>query len=319
MAKQNQVQSRNEWIISKYKKITYDKQELINTYIYLLLRRLQRLFKYKGLPDSIPQKDLEIILQVGGYATFKKVNGELYAFYSGLGGRLNAYYKPTVSVVANPYLNYSATLEIDKDCVVVLNDSLYQGLMSLISKYAELLAECDISLRIACVNSRIPSIILCDNDETYESAKDFIKDITDGNDNGITLTSKFFEGLKTFNYNERSENIKDLIELRQYLFGSMFNELGLEAQFNMKREAINSSESTLNQDILKPLIDDMLEQRRIGLEKVNKMYGTNITVEFDSSWKENEEQRELEKEILEKEAGGDDNDNKGKEETEGND
>ena len=30
----------------------------------------------------------------------------------------------------------------------------------------------------------------------------------------------------------------------------------------------------------------MLENRKRGVEKINKMFGTNITVELDSSWKE---------------------------------
>ena len=61
----------------------------------------------------------------------------------------------------------------------------------------------------------------------------------------------------------------------------------------MKRESLNTEESLLNQDALLPLVDDMLEQRRIGLELVNKMFGTNIEVRLASSWRNNElEQRE---------------------------
>ena len=54
----------------------------------------------------------------------------------------------------------------------------------------------------------------------------------------------------------------------------------------MKREAINDAESGMNEDSLLPLVDDMLENRKRGVEKINKMFGTNITVELDSSWKE---------------------------------
>lgn len=304
------VNKRNEWIFARYSDITHNKSALTRSYVFTLLRRLQQLFKWNNLPETIPQKDLEIMLQAGGYATFKDVDGKLYAFYSGLGGKPNVYYLPTISIVANPALSYSASLEIDKDCVVMLNDSLYEGLMPLISKYAELLAECDISMRIAAVNSRIPSFVQADNDVTRESAKKFISDMTEGAENGIIASSKFFEGIKTFNFNENTDNIRNLIELRQYLFGSLFNELGLEAQFNMKREALNSSETSVNKDILKPMIDDMLEQRRIGAEKINKMFGTNITVEFNSVWEENEQERKAELEILKNEAKGESEDEK---------
>ena len=39
----------------------------------------------------------------------------------------------------------------------------------------------------------------------------------------------------------------------------------------------------MDEDVLLPLIDDMLHERQIGLEKVNAMFGTNITVKLSSS------------------------------------
>ena len=66
----------------------------------------------------------------------------------------------------------------------------------------------------------------------------------------------------------------------------------------MKREALNSGETQLNNDILKPLIDDMLDCRKKAVEKVNNMFDTNITVELNSSWKDNEKEIKLEQENL---------------------
>ena len=60
----------------------------------------------------------------------------------------------------------------------------------------------------------------------------------------------------------------------------------------MKREAVNTSEAQLNNDSLLPLIDDMLRQRQIGVEKINKMFGTNITVSLASSWEDRQEATE---------------------------
>ena len=79
--------------------------------------------------------------------------------------------------------------------------------------------------------------------------------------------------------------LKDTIETKQYLMGSWLNELGLNANYNMKREAINESEADLNEDSLLPMIDDMLEQRKLLCENLNKKFGTNISVELSSSWK----------------------------------
>ena len=87
--------------------------------------------------------------------------------------------------------------------------------------------------------------------------------------------------------------LTQFIELHQYLKGSFYNEIGLNANFNMKREALGDGESSLNEDSLLPLCDEMLRCRQEDFDKVNEMFGTNIKVEFDSSWAQNVLEKEL--------------------------
>ena len=298
------TENRNNWIIGQCKDYFADKEFLRQQSIFQMLNKTTRMFKYEGLPETIPVKDLETQLQVGGHATFAEVNGDLYSFRSGLGGKPNPYYLPTLSVISNPALNFNVSLEIDKDCVVILNDHYYQGLMPLFNRYASLLVEAEISLKYAILNSRIPTLIQADNDNAYESAEEFIKDVVEGTKYGIISTSgEFFEGIKTMEFLKEA-HITDLIESIQYIKGSWFNELGLNASFNMKREAINEAEAALNEDVLYPSIDTMLESRKIGVEKVNKMFGTNINVELDSVWAINRKQDKLAIKQIEAEIDG---------------
>ena len=270
-----------------------DKDYLVKMAVTNMLNRSVRIFKYNGLPDTIPQKDLELILQVNGNATWARdKDNKLYVFAAGLGGEPNPYYLPTLAVVANPALRLSKTFTIDKDCVVMLNDTMYQGLMPMFSKYAHLLAEAELSLKYAIINARVPALVQADNDGTYESAVEFFKKIVEGKEYGIISSKEFFDGIKTQDY-YRQAYIKDLIESIQYIKGSWYSEIGLNAAFNMKREAINEAEASLNEDVLYPTIDTMLECRKIALDKINAMFGTNITVELDSIWKFNREHDEL--------------------------
>ena len=48
----------------------------------------------------------------------------------------------------------------------------------------------------------------------------------------------------------------------------------------------------------------MLECRKDGIEKVNQMYGTNITVELNSAWANREQAIEAEQERQETEIDG---------------
>ena len=61
----------------------------------------------------------------------------------------------------------------------------------------------------------------------------------------------------------------------------------------MKRESLNSDEVGMNDDVLIPLIDEMLRMREIGVAKINEKYGTNISVTLSSVWKKMREEKEV--------------------------
>ena len=283
---------RNSWIFGKCKSILNDKDLLQKQIISQMLNKTITIFKYGNLPETITDKDIEIITQVNGYSIWKEVDGKLYVFYGSLGGEPNPYYLPTLAIIANPALRYNASLKIDEECVVMLNDYLYTGLMPLFNKYGSLLTEAEISLKYAIINARVPALLQSDNDNTYKSAQEFFSKIEKGDGYGIIASKEFFDGIKSQDF-YKQPYIKDLIESIQYIKGSWYNEIGLNAQFNMKREAINSAESTLNEDILYPAVDVMLQCRKKAVEKINKMFGTNITVELNSVWEQNKIQEDL--------------------------
>ena len=284
------------------------KEEAMNTLLLYTLNRTQSMFKWSGLPDSIPQRALELLLQVRGFAAFYHYKGNLYAFGGGLGGEPNPYYMPTIMTIANPALNLSVNAKIDVDCIVMPNDSMYLGLTPLIRRYATLMVENELSMKIALINSRIVSLISSDNDNTTKSAEKYLDDISKGK-LGVIADKAFFNGVRSQPYAQsaNTNSITNLIESMQYIKASLFNELGLNANYNMKRESINSGESQLNNDALLPLIDDMLACRKAHAEKVNEMFGTSISVNFTSAWEDNIQEIEAEQENLEN--GG--NDEKG--------
>ena len=311
------IKSRDEWLFNNSNQFNLD--ALIRMYEVKMLNITQQIFEYENLPETIPKKDLELILQKNGCVTIAKKDDKLYAFAAGLGGKPNVYYLPTLAIIANPALNYTAQLEIDRECVVILNDALYQGLFEIIEKNAYLLAQCDISFKFAAVNTRIPALITATTAKTKAEAEILLNEIELGEQLGIIGGNNVLESLKVYNYANSSTMVQHLIELKQYIVGTFYQTLGIQSQFNMKREAINEAEASLSTDILYPLIDEMLEQRRIGIDKVNKMFGTNIIVKLSSVWSNLRNTRNLEIKLTESEiiknigdgegSQGDDNDN----------
>lgn len=279
-----------------------DKERACFNHIAYMLNRLQSMFKWSGLPDSIPQRIIELYTQVNGYCGIAKHNKTLYCFRGALGGEPNEYYLPTTFVVSNPYLQMSRDYKVnieEADAVIIPNDSLYIGLMPLCSRYASLLTENDLSIKIASVNSRIISLIGAGDDRTRKSAEKYIDDIEQGKQ-GIIAENAFLDGVRVQPYGNtsNSNSLTNLIELEQYIKASWFNELGLNANYNMKRESLNSAESQLNDDALLPLVDDMLNQRKLACEKINAMFGTNISVSLSSSWEDNQDELDAEQENI---------------------
>lgn len=280
-----------------------DKEKNIRDYINYMLNRLQSMFVYDGLPDTIPKRMLETYLMVNGHSVVVEHNDNLYVCFGGWGGEPNEYYIPTQYIVANPYLNLFKTYNIGTDCVLVSNDSMYMGLMPLLQRYATSLVENDLSMYIYDINTRVMALIEAMDDSTKASADKFISDIEKGK-RSVIASNTFFEGVRALPFSSNvNMRITDLVEYHQYLKASWFNEIGLNANYNMKRESINSNESQLNDDMLLPLIDDMLSCRQQFVSEVNNMFGTNISVEFGSAWKNNEIELEAEQDIM---MGGDD-------------
>ena len=282
-----------------------DKERCQRSYVTYMLNRMQRLFEYQGLPDTIPQRMLEMMLQINGFACFAKHNSKLYAFWGGLGGEPDEYYRPTKCVVSNPALKFSDTFEIGKDCVIVRNDSFLYGLIPLFSRYATAMVENDISFRMASINTRIEALLSAPDDATKKAAEKYLEDVEKGK-LGVIAENAFLDGIKAQEVGRTMRTFTDLIEYQQYLKASWFNEIGLNANYNMKREKLSTTESQMNNDALLPLVEDMLENRRKCLEEVNAMFGTDISVEFASSWEKLIEEMEAESNQLDGEGVKDD-------------
>ena len=319
---------------AKIKEYVTDKRLSAKSYMRYMLLRLMKMFKYENLPDSIPHEMLEYYLLMNGSCFITKVDSQLYAFVGGQGGEPDVYYRPTRYTVANPALDYTAFAKINDDAdgktdslqftvghegVLVRNDSIWLGMAPLMSRYATMLAENLLTIRTADVMLRVTAMISAPDDKTRIAGEMFIRKLEKG-ELSVIGESPVFDGIKLQSPpSNNGSYLTQFIELQQYLKGSFYNEIGLNANFNMKREAIGEGESSLNEDSLLPLCEDMLQCRKEDMEKVSELFQLDppITVDFDSAWEKNVQQMDAELEKLENEAtssqldenveGGDDN------------
>lgn len=275
---------RKDNIYKLYQQQVRDKDTAVTEFMANTLAKTQSMFEYEGLPDSIPQKELERLLQTTGNAFVTSVDGVLYALSGGKGGEPDVYGRATLYTVANPALKLNKTYDIQKDGVLIENDTNGESLLPLIGRYAVLHTDGLISLNTASILTRITMLISASDDKTKQSADEFLRKIQDG-EFSIIGENAFFKGVNMQTApTTNSVYITQLIELIQYYKASMYNELGLNANYNMKRERLNLGEVSMNVDVLLPYVDNMLKERQNAVEKINEMFDTEISVKLASSW-----------------------------------
>lgn len=279
-----------------YNSAPYDfrsKSSNVSMYVNYMLNRSRHIFKWSNLPDTITERTLELYIQIYGYAAIVKVDGNLYVMSGGLGGEPNPEYMPTIFTYANPALKTSESLKIGEECVIIPNDTTYMGMLPMYRYFATLDVETDISFKRMLVNMRKLNVFSSNNDRTTASAREYLNRIDDGDD-GIIAEPGLVDALRIQPTNSPDKLLTDLIEFKQYNKASWYNFIGLNANYNMKRESLNSNETQLNDDMLFPLVDDMLEMRQKAAEEINRLFGTSISVALASTWAENEIVNELE-------------------------
>jgi hypothetical protein len=259
-----------------------NKKKIQENYTSLMLNRMLGIFKYDGLPDTIPQYQLEMQLLVNGYSFIYEYEGQLYAFSGTLAGDKNIYGEYTEFIINNPYIHLNRTVNIS-DGVLVKNDYKIHGLLDTVEQYSVLATECDISFLSLAQTSRIQNIITAGDRATVESARQYYKMIEDGVNN-VIMDNAMLESIHIHNVSSNNNIINNIVSLKQYIKSEMYNTIGLNSNYNMKKERMINSEVESNSDNLYPLIDSMLKCRENGVDKINEKYGLNITIQFDGVW-----------------------------------
>lgn len=294
------------------------KRNMIRDNLDWLLNKTAVMFDYENLPPTIPRIALERLLQwcgscavwrvpssykpVGFGASFNASSlvatrpdgSELYAFKYTLAEAPDPYDEPFKVVITSPGFRptISETLEINKDVVIIRNDTNYRGLYALHKKYAELMAEAEISLRSTLLVLRDQLLFIAKTEKQRKAVDAYINSREIGKPSFIS-SNDLGAPLETLIQNSRSNSVELAVNGLQAIKAAWYNEIGLNPSFSMKREYTSAQEIDTQTDLLMPIIDDMYESRRIGIENVNALFGTNISVRKSSAWEMKEKSIEL--------------------------
>ena len=261
-----------------------DKHKLLKQFKNNQLNKSLTMFEWSNLPDTIPAVELEKMLQINGYAVIAEYQGKLYAFQAGFSGQ-DPYNQPTKAIVNNPALKNNTTYTIGKDCIVIKNDDMKQGLNGIYEYYGQRLIENQITMLMTDYNLRMPFTISSSDDQTTQSAKIYLKKIIDGS-LGVIGEQKLFKALSVTPTNSKqTATFADLYGYQQFIIAQLNNTIGLATNNNMKRERLTTNEIEVNKNASYPLVDNMLKNRQQAVDAINKMFDIDISVEYSSIWR----------------------------------
>ena len=261
-----------------------DKHKLLKHFKSNQLNKSLTMFEWSNLPDTIPQVELEKMLQINGYAVIAEYQGKLYAFQAGFSGQ-DPYNQPTKAIVNNPALKNNTTYTIGEDCIVIKNDDMKQGLNGIYEYYGQRLIENQITMLMTDYNLRMPFTISSSDDQTTQSAKMYLKKIIDGS-LGVIGEQKLFKALSVTPTNSKqTATFADLYGYQQFIIAQLNNTIGLATNNNMKRERLTTNEIEVNKNASYPLVDNMLKNRQQAVDAINEMFNIDVSVEYSSIWR----------------------------------
>ena len=263
-------------------------------WLNFLFERAVSRFVYNELPESMPAYEIEVPLQMQGtVGVSTKADGKIRAFNGSWSGEPTVYFdKYKEYAVYSPI--YSDVLKCESTVVVGLNDSLQNATYPLCHRYATLLAHLETSLVDTLIDGRNTSGIPVVKTETQRMAVEaFRNSLANGTLKPIFDANTF----SPIQWEAVSKNVSftvtELIEARENLLNAFYQDIGVRTVWNKKGNMI-ADEVGGSEPLLLQNVSDMLNQRKKMCEKINNLYGTNITVDLAPELKYNEEKEDVE-------------------------
>lgn len=286
------IQKMNEYI-----KRLYDVSDVklgFDYWYFKLFNVLLDIFEYENMPSGISQREIELNLMMTGHAVvLPKRDGTLFTPLTSLFG-YDEYYQPTTAVFANPVVTTAKEYKIGTDCEVIYNnklkDSLYyihadSGLATFVSRYARQLADIESTLNIYAVNSRLTSYPVTTDGSVTESLKAFFKNLVMGK-RAIITDDSIIEKFRNVDINRSAirDGINEWLIARDKILEQFYRDLGVQ-MYNPKKAQVTDDEVESNTQLLLISTDDMLRERKEGIDRVNNMFGTSISVSINPLYK----------------------------------
>lgn len=248
-----------------------------------LIQKIISVFKFEGIPENWATDYFLYTLFVFGYCAV--INTNKYGVipqHCTLSG-YNIYYRPNRAIITNPLFKRTIEARIGRDTELVRMSPDWCGVWDIVEYYADLMALTSETIAVNLINSKFSYVFAAEDKTSAESLKKLYDQITSGepavfpdkklfNDDGSPSWLMFAQNLKQ-NY-IAGDLLEDLAKI-----DSRFNtEIGIPNVNIAKASGVGAAEVMANNIDTQSKVALWLDTIRESLERVNDMFGLNISV-----------------------------------------
>lgn len=249
-----------------------------------LLQTALSVFKWK-LPETWNRDYFLYVLYLWGFIGVVNTDKFGVICQAGAPYGYDVYYQPTNIIITNPLLKGSLKPRIGVECEVFKLQPNWGNISDLVNFYADMMALCAESAGINLLNSHLANVFPAANKNQAESYKKLYDKVAGGEpatvidkalfkDDGSISWEVFQQNLKE-NY-ITSDLLSDLVKIR-----NMFcTEIGIPNANTEKRERLVTDEVNANNIETQSRCELWLDSLKKSAEKVNAMFGINVSVDW---------------------------------------
>lgn len=264
------------------KKTQLNKPYFMNYWTNRLINIAVNIFKWDNLPPEINRSAMEKSIMLGGYVIFFKDDAlETYFALNGALSGVDVYGYPTT---ARP-ISLSAEItfnerNVNNECVLIYANKTRTSAMEVILEYADKLSELDLAIKLNTLAMKHP-VVIKGTKETQQSFETLAKQydesyyqlIIDKNlniDNTVEVLNLGVDAMEILNLQKEKETV----------LNEFYGIFGVAGSVE-KRERVISGEMNATMQQVGINRKSWLDTRKEAVEKINAMYGLNISVDFD--------------------------------------
>ena len=264
-----------------YKSVAQIANNLTFSYYYYKLMLIARsLFKWNDLPNNMDERWIEKYLFNSGKCIFYN-DPDMGYMVAGLAqqGGINCYGDPTtVYPVAENYVYRGKQLINNENCYIIRNNDLMLPEFPIVRQYAFKLTNIDRAIDTNIEAQKCPVIVRC-SDRQRLSLKNAINQRRDNEPVIWTAdNSNITDMISTLDLNPPMV-FKDLQIQKHMILNEVFTDFGINNANMDKRERMVANEVEANNEQVKASEDVMLKVREEACKQINRIFGTNISVE----------------------------------------